>query len=477
MPSKFERPAKLIVTALCRGPGVAAEQIGHMAVERVAGWFGPEERSRYEGLVRQVEGRLSKLPAHEIGGAERLEQALTTAEAHLWEAGLTIDDLIRRNLDAQAAVAEQQARFDRWPPGQGADVGPICRQHVIPAVFEALFADEGALAEIDLAFKQAVLAKLDVIEREGDVAGTLMAMAAEAMLVRPRVMPWIADRHAPSALLVPERGIVGFAGRRQLEQEMLAWCEAPADIGVQLLFGPGGMGKTRFAHELCRRADARGWRAGFLQRHLAEVPGWLATQLNALPEVRHRRTLAAARPDAFTPDLAGALINLANLLSDLDRREDALAAAEEARDHHRALAAARPDAFTPDLAMALNSLANRLSDLGRREDALADALEARDLFRALTAARPDAFTPDLAVSLAVLANCLEAVERASDAVAANREAIAALRAPFLTHSAAFAHRMVPMRQQYIERCERLGREPDAELLGPIVEALQRIRQG
>jgi hypothetical protein len=33
-----------------------------------------------------------------------------------------------------------------------------------------------------------------------------------------------------------------------------------------------------------------------------------------------------------------------------------------------------------------------------------------------------------------------------------------------------------MYQQYIERCEKLGREPDSELLGPIVEVLQRMQE-
>ena len=48
---------------------------------------------------------------------------------------------------------------------------------------------------------------------------------------------------------------------------------------------------------------------------------------------------------------AGWLNNLGNRLSDLGRREDALAAAQEAIDIHRRLAAERPDAFRPDLAM------------------------------------------------------------------------------------------------------------------------------
>ena len=63
-------------------------------------------------------------------------------------------------------------------------------------------------------------------------------------------------------------------------------------------------------------------------------------------------------------------------LSDLGRREDALAAAQEAASLYRALAAARPDAFTPNLAMSLNNLAVMQSGLGRREDALAAAQEA-----------------------------------------------------------------------------------------------------
>ena len=44
------------------------------------------------------------------------------------------------------------------------------------------------------------------------------------------------------------------------------------------------------------------------------------------------RELAAARPDAFRPDLAMSLSNLASFLSELGRHEAALAAAEEAVD-------------------------------------------------------------------------------------------------------------------------------------------------
>ena len=68
--------------------------------------------------------------------------------------------------------------------------------------------------------------------------------------------------------------------------------------------------------------------------------------------------------------------NLSVRLSNLGRREEALAQAQEAVRLYQQLAAARPDAFLPDLAMSLNNLANRLSNLGRREEALAQAQEA-----------------------------------------------------------------------------------------------------
>jgi tetratricopeptide (TPR) repeat protein len=65
--------------------------------------------------------------------------------------------------------------------------------------------------------------------------------------------------------------------------------------------------------------------------------------------------------------------------SELGRREQALAAIEQAVEIRRGLAAARPDAFLPDLASSLNNQSNTLSELGRREDALAAIEEAVEL--------------------------------------------------------------------------------------------------
>ena len=135
-----------------------------------------------------------------------------------------------------------------------------------------------------------------------------------------------------------------------------------------------------------------------------------------------RQELAAARPDAFRPDLASSLNNLSADLADLGRREEALAAIQEAVTIRRELAAARPDAFRPDLAISLNNLAVRLASLGRREEALAASQEAVTIRRELAAARPDAFRPDLATTLTTLAVRLGQLGQDEGALAAAEEA-------------------------------------------------------
>ena len=138
------------------------------------------------------------------------------------------------------------------------------------------------------------------------------------------------------------------------------------------------------------------------------------------------RELARARPDAFTPHLAGSLTTLANMRSYVGRREDALAAAEEAVALRRELARARPDAFTPDLAMSLNNLANRLSDVGRRRTR---SPPPRRRWRSTRAAapRPDAFTPIWPCAQQPREQALADVGRREDALTIAEEAVALRR--------------------------------------------------
>ena len=68
------------------------------------------------------------------------------------------------------------------------------------------------------------------------------------------------------------------------------------------------------------------------------------------------------------------------------------------------------------------------------------------------------------------------MEKFSAAYEAMSEAIETLRPAFLARPKAYAVWMRPMREFYQQFCDKLGREPDAKLLGSIDEALQRMQE-
>jgi tetratricopeptide (TPR) repeat protein len=64
-------------------------------------------------------------------------------------------------------------------------------------------------------------------------------------------------------LLLPEYGIVPFAGRSSDLELLEAWCLAGTAPALRLVIGSGGAGKTRLVAEACVRMVGRGWQAGF----------------------------------------------------------------------------------------------------------------------------------------------------------------------------------------------------------------------
>lgn len=85
---------------------------------------------------------------------------------------------------------------------------------------------------------------------------------------------WNPDRHSPGALLRAEFGVVPFHFRIDAMENLEAWCLADPLLGIRLYTGPGGMGKTRLALEVCRRLRARGWQAGFVPHHRSAAETW-----------------------------------------------------------------------------------------------------------------------------------------------------------------------------------------------------------
>ncbi|MCX5646899.1 MAG: tetratricopeptide repeat protein [Phycisphaerae bacterium] len=171
------------------------------------------------------------------------------------------------------------------------------------------------------------------------------------------------------------------------------------------------------------------------------------------------------------------LLRLANALP-----EHSLALAPKALDlyqklveMHEKLAAARPEAFLPDLAMSLNNLANRLSELGRREEALAAGQRAVEIREKLAAARPEAFLPDLARSLGTLHLCYRAMGRSEDAMDCLRRAIRVM-GPFVErYPEAFAPLASALLRSYSSLTGEQGIQPSAEDIELMTTLAQKLK--
>ena len=186
-----------------------------------------------------------------------------------------------------------------------------------------------------------------------------------------------------------------------------------------------------------------------------------------------RERLAKQNPDAFESDLAMSLGNLGNFYSALGKREEALRAAERAVEIYERLAKQNPDAFEPYLAGSLNNLGIRYSALGRREEALGTAERAVEIYGGLAKQNPDVFEPDLAMSLGTLGSIWrqESPRRAMNAF---KRSVKTLRRLFLGDPRTFARLMAGLVNDYSQACESSGEKPDADLLAPIVQALEKL---
>jgi tetratricopeptide (TPR) repeat protein len=87
-------------------------------------------------------------------------------------------------------------------------------------------------------------------------------------------------------LLRPELGVVPFHGRDQLTTTLIRWCQDRAlDVGVRLLTGSGGQGKTRMAHHLAEHLLQRPLRIG-------DTASWVCGFLHADPDLQDLAVLA-----------------------------------------------------------------------------------------------------------------------------------------------------------------------------------------
>jgi tetratricopeptide (TPR) repeat protein len=106
--------------------------------------------------------------------------------------------------------------------------------------------------------------------------------------------------------------------------------------------------------------------------------------------LRWAEGLASANPEAFLPNVASTLNNLAVLYSDTQRLPESEAAYEEALDIRRKLASANPEAFLPDVAMTLNNLGFFYYHTLRPQEAYLCCGEAEQMLLPFWRANPEA---------------------------------------------------------------------------------------
>lgn len=72
-------------------------------------------------------------------------------------------------------------------------------------------------------------------------------------------------------LLWARNGIVPYLDSAGALSNLAGWCQSGDPLGVRVVAGPGGDGKTRLGLELCRAMRDRGWVAGFYRPSLGST--------------------------------------------------------------------------------------------------------------------------------------------------------------------------------------------------------------
>jgi tetratricopeptide (TPR) repeat protein len=136
-----------------------------------------------------------------------------------------------------------------------------------------------------------------------------------------------------SWLLDPELALVPFIGREKELATLSAWCEQADAASLRLVTGPGGIGKTRLALELCRR------RPGPATRSVWVHPGQEAETIRALRPAAGQRTLLVVDNAETRPGLQAMIAQLA---ADWDGGMRVLLLARNTGEWFRALGVASP---------------------------------------------------------------------------------------------------------------------------------------
>ncbi|HVX20993.1 MAG TPA: tetratricopeptide repeat protein [Acidimicrobiales bacterium] len=302
-------------------------------------------------------------------------------------------------------------------------------------------------------------------------------LVADCFTDQPAVLTGVLDRADPTAVVRPldlyARAVPDHPGLRAalgpvVTQRLGPLCDAAIAQAATETDRDVLLGQKTIASALNRVVGLVDLDADQLPEILDRFPGQPNLVLGSLAltlESRctaHLRPLAEAHPAAYEPDLARSLNNLSNRLAEAGRREEGLAAVEEAVAVRRRLAEANPAAYEPGLARSLNNLSVHLAEAGRREEGLAAVEEAVKMHRRLAGANPAAYEPDLASSLNNLSVRLAEAGQWEDGLAAIEEAVEVHRRLARANPAAYEPDLATSLNNLSVHLAEAGRHDEAE---------------
>jgi len=251
--------ARVLLATVLGGPASAGQIAGEAAIERVAARLSGPGKDAHQTALDQVTRGLRGWAAAEAIPAAVLETGLSAAAAVLAANGPGAGRIVELNMDpgrVSAAVLNRSAGYLR---DLSEAEEQVCRRAVSES-YRVLLSDRGLLPELDRAFQQAVLRRLD--QAAAGSEPERIEPDAQALFVPSYQLP---GRAPPSFLLRSGFEVVPFQGRDDETAGFIAWARAADTVSVRLCSGPGGQGKTRFAQHLVTLLAREGWVAGRLR--------------------------------------------------------------------------------------------------------------------------------------------------------------------------------------------------------------------
>jgi hypothetical protein len=317
----------------------------------------------------------------DLAFARSLDRDLFAEPLNLYMAALASGELgldaalNRSRTDLALALADKElrriGRFARQPGNEAQE--RLLRHLAACACVERGFTAEESHRAVG---EESDALRLDWPDGLGDLDQVLHeALPAEQLSVAPIEPDFIGEAVFLKTLAVQQPG----TNRWELFSATIARCfrRDPYATASTVMHAFQNFGHVEKYGDALLDATERLIDAGLADRSL----GLLASIESAFPDqtvalrphaVRVTQAIYERLKSAFREDhalgpraeLGRVANNLANRLSELGRRSEALVPAEEAVKLRRALAEQNPDAFRPALAASLNNLANRLSEPG-----------------------------------------------------------------------------------------------------------------